>query len=119
MSSQPAPHPSIETAYLDAEAVLFDERTGSVHQLNPSASAVWMLLDGELSPDQLARELSELFGAPGDVVRADVDTALVDFAGRGLLVGSDPPPAAAPAHDHDHHGRGAVQPDVLARPPDP
>ena len=42
----PRPHPAVETAYLAPEVVLWDGRHHQVHHLNPSASAVWLCIDG-------------------------------------------------------------------------
>ncbi len=32
--------------FVDEAVVVFDERTGSLHELNPTAGMVWELLDG-------------------------------------------------------------------------
>ena len=53
--SHPNPRPEIETAFVAGEAVLLDVTNGAVYALNPSASAVWVLMDGDrrrpTSPD--------------------------------------------------------------------
>ena len=128
VAERPRPHPSVETAYLAPEAVLYDMRHRQVHHLNPSASAVWLLIDGEASADDIATELSEIFSAPYDIVRPDVAAAIDDFSARGLLDAGEEAPASSHddadplngAHDHStgahHHGAG-VRP--LPRPPDP
>jgi hypothetical protein len=128
----PRAHPAVETAFLAPEAVLWDGRHHQVHHLNPSASAVWLCIDGELTADQIAAELSEIFETPLEVIRPDVDSALAEFLRLGLLDGREKSDAAASptvadGHDeHGHHhddpveeapdGEGVV---VLARPPDP
>ena len=126
---RPQPHPAVETAFLAPEAVLWDGRHRQVHHLNPSASAVWLLIDGELSADQIAAELCDIFGTEYAVVRPDVDDAIAEFAGRGLLVGGTD---EHEHHDHEHegaavghdqlHGDPSAAPagvTPLARPPDP
>lgn len=125
----PRPHPSVETAFLAPEAVLYDMRHHQVHHLNPSASAVWLLIDGVASADDIATELSDIFSAPYEVVRPDVAAAIEDFRGRGLLDTGEEAPSAADAdvghghdaHDHDvpggAHAEAGVRP--LPRPPDP
>jgi hypothetical protein len=127
-AERPRPHPSVETAFLAPEAVLYDMRHHQVHHLNPSASAVWLLIDGVASADDIATELSEIFSAPYDVVRPDVTSAIEDFRGRGLLDAVDDASAPDPGVDHrhdahrheasgGHHAEIGVIP--LPRPPDP
>jgi PqqD family protein of HPr-rel-A system len=88
MSDQdgPARHGAIETAVFGSEAVLYDERSGMVHHLNGSASAIWMLLDGRPLAD-VAAELSRATGLPDEAIRPDVVRAVADFAAAGLLAG--------------------------------
>ncbi len=120
ISQRPKPHPAIDTAFLHNQAVLFDDRTGQVHELSPSASAVWLLVDGELSLDDVAAALHELVNVPFETLRADAETAVEDFAARGLLEGTE-----AVRRDGGHHHQPAstvsahAGPVVLPRPPDP
>jgi hypothetical protein len=83
---RPAPHPAVETAFLQPEAVLYDGRSGVVIVLNVSAAAVWMLLDGTRDVDALTQELSGSFEIPADIIRPDIETALAGFADLGVLV---------------------------------
>ena len=125
----PRPHPAVETAFLAPEAVLWDGRHHQVHHLNPSASAVWLFVNGELTADQIASELSEIFNSPREAIRPDVDNALSEFVRLGLLDGdgdSDGDASPEEANDgvhHRHDQAGEVSDDervvVLARPPDP
>jgi hypothetical protein len=82
------------TEVLDGEAVVHVEGTHSLHVLNPIASLIWENLDGGVSVGELSAMLSETFGAPYDVVLADVLTTVESFAARGLLEGV---PATEPA----------------------
>jgi hypothetical protein len=104
----PQPRDGVETAFLAPEAVLLDTVTGTTHHLNPGASAVWMLLDGEQDVQGVAGELADLFGRPLEEMAAEVETAVVDFAERGLLDGTRPTV-----------GTGDQGSSVLPRPPDP
>ena len=86
------PHPAVETLYYAPEAVLMDTRSGIVYRLNPSASIVWMFLDGVTPVRRLVLELSEAVDRhPGDL-DADVQAVLSDFENKGLLAG---PPEAS------------------------
>jgi hypothetical protein len=63
---------------LDSESVLYDEKSGRLHYLNWSASAVWWSIDGLLSADALAADLTARFsdvsqpGASPTALRDDV-----------------------------------------------
>ena len=95
----PTPHPAVETAYLPPEAVLYDERTGAVYRLNPSASAVWLLLDGTAGHDAITTQVADIYGLPPEQIHPDVGTALAMFAAQGLLLthgGPTAPRAAGP-----------------------
>src|SRR5437016_3721124 len=58
---RPARHPSVETAVFETEVVIYDDRSGMVHHLNPSASSIWLLLDGR----PLAAVIDALTQSPG------------------------------------------------------
>jgi PqqD family protein of HPr-rel-A system len=83
---RPTQHPAIETAVFDAEAVLFDERSGMVHHLNPSACAVWMLLDGR-AVSKIVDSLAGTVDVPPEELRRDVARVVEDFRAAGLLGG--------------------------------
>jgi PqqD family protein of HPr-rel-A system len=81
---RPARHPSVETAVFDTEVVIYDDRSGTVHHLNPSASAIWLLIDGR----PLAAVIDELTGSTGlarDDLRRDVLQAVSELRDAGLL----------------------------------
>lgn len=71
---------------LGTEAVLYDERSGMVHRLNPSACAIWLLLDGRPVGDVIAT-LSETTGVPRGDIRRDVLQAVAELDAAGLLAG--------------------------------
>jgi hypothetical protein len=53
---------SVHGVEIDSESVLYDEKSGRLHLLNWSASAVWWSIDGTSSADALAAELAGQFG---------------------------------------------------------
>jgi PqqD family protein of HPr-rel-A system len=80
----PARHPSVETAVFETEVVIYDDRSGMVHHLNPSASSIWLLLDGRPLAaiiDQLTRST----GIARDDLRRDVLQAVADLRDADLL----------------------------------
>ena len=83
---RPARHPSIETAVFGDEAVLYDERSGMVHQLNGPACAIWLLLDGR-SVGDVVDTLAEATVLPPADIRRDVLQAVVELDAAGLLAG--------------------------------
>ena len=85
-ADRPSRHPAIETAVFGTEAVLYDERSGMVHQLNDSACAVWLLLDGRPLAESVA-ELSASTGLGPERIRPDVVQAITELGAVGLLDG--------------------------------
>ena len=65
-----------------------------MYELSPSASAVWLLLDGEATVADVTLDLAEILGRSPDEVTADIGTALADFRERGLLADDDGESAA-------------------------
>jgi hypothetical protein len=90
-AAAPTPHSAVETAYLPPEVVLYDERTGAVYRLNPSASAVWLLLDGAADHDAITGQVADIYGLPPEQLHPDVGRALAMFSAQGLLVTGDYP----------------------------
>jgi PqqD family protein of HPr-rel-A system len=85
-ADRPVRHPAIETAVFNSEAVLYDERSGTVHHLNASAYAIWALLDGRLLEDAVTT-LSETTGVPPPDIRRDVLQIVSELGSAGLLAG--------------------------------
>jgi PqqD family protein of HPr-rel-A system len=88
--TSPAGRPRIRegltTVEIDGEAVVYDETTGELHHLNPSATIVLSLCDGTRSVDDMATEVSEAFTVAREEVYAQVSAALQSFGEAGLLV---------------------------------
>jgi len=86
---------------LDSESVLYDERSGRLHFLNWSASAVWWSIDGTSSANALAAALAARFSdvsrpsASPSAMRDDVLRLLGMLGSQELIetVGSRPPRA--------------------------
>jgi Coenzyme PQQ synthesis protein D (PqqD) len=78
---------------LDGEAVIYDERNGDLHRLNPTAALVFSLLDGSSTLDELARDVGEAFSMPVGEIEGQLQALVVQFGQSHLLVGSEPPTA--------------------------
>lgn len=73
-SYRPKPRPEITATELDGVIVLFDERHGTCHELNASASAIWGGFDGRTTLAQLVDELARQYGADHATIARDVFT---------------------------------------------
>ena len=81
---------------MDRQAVLLNVETGAVFALNPSASTIWLLLDGESDASAIADELGELVGRDGASLLPDVDAAVEQLRVEGLIESPVGPPVASP-----------------------
>ncbi len=70
----------------DRENVVFDPETSSVHMLNTTAMAIWVLCDGDTAPAEMVDAICELSGLPPEVVEEDVGGILRGFEEAGILV---------------------------------
>jgi PqqD family protein of HPr-rel-A system len=73
---------------LDGEAVVYDERTGDLHHLNPTATVVLTLCDGTSSIRQMAEDIANAVGVSLEQVEPQVRSTLRSFRKVGLLVPS-------------------------------
>ena len=58
---------------LDGEAVIYDEESMDVHRFNPSATLILGLLDGSATLEELAVDVSDVFGLPPEDALAQLD----------------------------------------------
>lgn len=70
---------------IDGDISLYDTKEERVIVLNPTASDVWRLSDGDMTADQISETLSKAYGAPVTAVQPDVETLLKDLIDQGLL----------------------------------
>jgi PqqD family protein of HPr-rel-A system len=78
----------VATVELDGEAVLFDERSGSLHLLDPIATVIWNRFDGAATIDALATDLSDAFATDRSRVRDDLVTFIRELDHQHLLEGA-------------------------------
>lgn len=86
---------------VDGESVAMVEPDLTLHRLNVPATALLDVAEEPVGLPDLVAALADAFGAPADVVDADVRTLLPDLLGAGLLV--ERPSGTAP----DGSGRSA------------
>jgi PqqD family protein of HPr-rel-A system len=70
---------------LDGEAVVYDERTGDLHHLNPTATLVFGLCDGTATGRELASEIAAAYGQSVDEVVEQVQGLLRQFRKAKLI----------------------------------
>lgn len=95
---QPAARPALGThiLFVEDEGLVFSEPRQELHALNTMAAVIWcLLLDGR-SPDGIAADLCARFALPPRQATAFVADALADWAGKGLLAGTQGPERASP-----------------------
>jgi Coenzyme PQQ synthesis protein D (PqqD) len=63
-----------------SENVIVEPDSGSVHILNATALAIWVLCDGSTAPAEMVDAICELSGLPEAVVNEDVERTLARFS---------------------------------------
>jgi len=85
MEPGPRTRDDLTVVELDGEAVIYDESTGALHHLNPSATIVWSLCDGATQDVEMAAEIADAYGVAADGVLDQVREVLTSFRDSGLL----------------------------------
>jgi hypothetical protein len=73
----------------DTENVVYDPSSETVHMLNATAMAIWVLCDGETDPEEMVEAICELSGLPRDIVIEDVRRILLQFEEADILTWKD------------------------------
>jgi len=60
--------------------------TAGIYTLNPTATMMWELMDGEHTLDELTDELSKKFDADPEIIHSDLETLIQDLLSFGALV---------------------------------
>lgn len=82
---RPVRKPGVWLRRSDTENVVFDPETDTVHLLNATAMAIWVLCDGETTADEMIDAICDLSGLPRDVVAEDVNRILLRFVEADIL----------------------------------
>ena len=85
MTDSPRPRDELAIVELDGEAVIYDESTGGLHHLNPTATIVWSLCDGVSTTSAIAADIADAFGLPIEEISGQVTEVVETFASAGLL----------------------------------
>jgi coenzyme PQQ synthesis protein D (PqqD) len=84
-TGKPSRKPELWLRQADRENALYDPATGTVHLLNTTAAAIWVLCDGETHPEEMVEAICELSGLPTEVVVEDVRRILLQFEEADIL----------------------------------
>jgi len=84
---KPRVRDDIAVVEIDGELVVYDERNGELHHLNPSASVVFQLLDGTATMRELADEIARTVDASPERVEAEIRSVQRYLRRAGLLDG--------------------------------
>ena len=90
---------------VDDSLVLFEERTGNLSLLNPTAAVMWAAYDEGLDAHSTAEKLSEVYGVPVDLALRDVRAAERQWLDARLLtdalLGPCPGPPESPPQEQE------------------
>ena len=82
---RPRQRPDISARVVANETIVLDRAANQVHQLNATASFVWLRCDGRHTAPEIADELTSAFDVDLDTARNAVVMALRRFDELGLL----------------------------------
>lgn len=83
--ARPARNPQVWLRQAGSENVAYDPGRETVHVLNATAVAIWVLCDGETEPAEMIEAICQLSGLPYDVVQEDVSRILEEFDEAGII----------------------------------
>ena len=71
-SAAPKPNVDVSSRIVDGEVVVLDHTNERIHQLNATAGFVWNRLDGKMSVERVAAELTKHFNVGESRALTDV-----------------------------------------------
>ena len=83
----PTPSPDVAWVELDGETVVYHETTNSTMVLDPTASTLWLVLDGTADLATIAADFADVYGAPRATVEEDLVALARQMARYGLFEG--------------------------------
>lgn len=85
MSSRPVVREDLQQSDLKDGCVLYDQIRDMAYTLNVTASLIWSCLDGSMSLEEIAGEVSAASGSDRQAVLSDVVKTVTFFHDNGLL----------------------------------
>lgn len=85
IGAKPAGRGNITEEIMDQDMFLYDEHSGTVHQLNGGAAMIWLLCDGSRNLMGIAEEIASTGELSAIDVLPDVQETIAQFDNLGLL----------------------------------
>ena len=81
------PHPvsGVKLEILDDETLLYHSSMTKAIYLNPTATIVWRLIDGERTAEEIAEILKDSFPSGTENINGDVLAVLESLEGQGAI----------------------------------
>jgi hypothetical protein len=70
---------------IEGEAIIYDDRNGQLHHLNPTATIVFNLCDGQSTVKDFAVDIADVYSLPPQDVERQVRALIREFRQAGLL----------------------------------
>jgi hypothetical protein len=70
---------------LDGEAILLNPKEGCSYNLNHVGTLIWKMLDGEHTPNEIAKTICELYEVEYEQALQDVERLLDELRDNNLL----------------------------------
>ena len=83
--------PDVVGVNVDGEMVLYDDSRRVMHRLNPTATAIWLCLDGSGTLAEIALDMADVYRVDPAQVLSGVIDMVREFGSKGLLVGVGEP----------------------------
>ena len=91
-SPGPTRAPDLTSFHESGEAILWGTRGLPATHLDRTAAAIWSLIDGHTTADDIADDLTAVFGLDRDEAQTTVEGFLLWLGQHGLLAPADPQP---------------------------
>jgi O-phosphoseryl-tRNA(Cys) synthetase len=79
------PRGGLSSRLVDGEMVILDRENDRIHQLNATASLVWLRLGGKIDSSEIASELADRYDVAKEVALADVERILMELKDLDLI----------------------------------
>ncbi len=85
-TTEPKPNVDVSSRIVDGEVVVLDHANERIHQLNTTAGFVWNRLDGSMSAERVAAELTQHFEVDEQRALTDVRRIVAQLQELELVV---------------------------------